>query len=428
MTTDAMNTPESLLANAIKASKSGRWVDAQASFQAVLNKTPTHTEAMWRLGVAKFFNGDADGGVELIELSLGINPDCAPAHNGLGVIFQEIDELSKAESHFRLATSIEPDDADFLFNLGVILLRRGNNADAKLTLEKAANYAPDDSDTFMNYGVALRRDRDDEGAENALRRAVALDEKNSDALRELAELWRSQNRMNRAYGASLKAVEYDGDNPAVRLTHGGILFELGGIDAAVPELELALKAASEDPLILIYLGRCYLILGQIEKAIGAFENAAKFSPDDKSIVRFLAQARSRRRTQWHLLMLGDNARNAAYQSALEGLVTQDDIVLKVGESTGSGLLAMMAARAGAKRVYTCEPAPETVPLVQQIVERNNLADKITVLPTASNLLEVGTAFENAATVILADILESNLLSGGLLPTLRHAVTYLGVES
>jgi type III protein arginine methyltransferase len=429
MTTNTIDAPESLLAAGVESSRKGQWEDAQASLQAVLNKVPDHAEAMWRLGMAKFFNGDFESGAELIELSLTLNSNCAPAHNGLGVIFQETDELSKAESHFRQAATIEPEDADFLFNLGVVLLRRGNSADAVRTLKSAATYEPNDSDTYLHLGVALKRSNEPAEAETSLRNAVTLDDKNGDAYRELAELWREQGRMNRAYGASLKSVKHDGENPATRLAHGRILFDLGGLQDAISEFETASKVAPEDSEILTYLGRCYLGLGQIEKAITNFESAMRHAADDRETIdRYLSQARARLRPQWQLLLLGDDQRNTAYQAALDAGVSEDDIVLIVGEGTGSGLLAMMAARAGAKKVICCEPDPTTCASVETIISKNKLSEKITIVPTASNFLELGQELEHPATVILADILDSSLLGDGVLKAIRHAVDYLSVEN
>jgi Tfp pilus assembly protein PilF/predicted RNA methylase len=347
----------------------------------------------------------------------------------LGIIFQETDELSKAESHFRQASTIDPEDADFLFNLGVVLLRRGNSADAIRTLQSAAKRAPNDSDTYLHLGVALKRSNMDAEAEKSLRNAVTLDDRNGDAYRELAELWREQGRMNRAYGASVKAVNHDGENPATRLTHGRILFDLGGLQDAIGEFEAALKAAPEDPEIMTYLARCNLGLGQTEKAISNLEAAMQHAPDDHDpIKRYLSQARARLRPHWQMLLLGDSQRNTAYQAALDTEIGADDVVLVVGEGTGSGLLAMMAARAGAQKVICGEPDPTTRASVEKIIEKNKLSDKIKIFPTTSHFLEVGQELERPATVVLADILDSSLLGDGVLKAVRHAVTYMSVEN
>lgn len=60
---------------------------------------------------------------------------------------------------------------------------------------------------------------------------------------------------------------------------------------------------------------------------------------------------SHRIAGFHGPMLRDKLRNAAYAAAITALAP-GRTVLDIG--TGSGLLAMLAARAGAQHVYGCE--------------------------------------------------------------------------
>ena len=83
-------------------------------------------------------------------------------------------------------------------------------------------------------------------------------------------------------------------------------------------------------------------------------------------------------------MVRDEARNAAYDAALRRAVTPGMRVLEIG--TGSGLLAMMAARAGARHVYTCEVVPQIAQAAREIVARNGYAERITVLDKHSNAI------------------------------------------
>jgi protein arginine N-methyltransferase 1 len=58
--------------------------------------------------------------------------------------------------------------------------------------------------------------------------------------------------------------------------------------------------------------------------------------------------------EMHRIMLRDEARNSAYDRAIRALVKKGDRVLDLG--AGTGLLAMMAARAGASEVIAVEAA------------------------------------------------------------------------
>jgi len=75
----------------------------------------------------------------------------------------------------------------------------------------------------------------------------------------------------------------------------------------------------------------------------------------------------------HEMMLSDGVRTAAYQSAIEANARPGDVVLDVG--TGSGILALFAARAGARKVYAIEPTG-IIELAKRIAQRNGLASRI----------------------------------------------------
>lgn len=80
----------------------------------------------------------------------------------------------------------------------------------------------------------------------------------------------------------------------------------------------------------------------------------------------------------HEEMLKDSVRTQAYRRAIEENPNdfKDKIVLDIG--CGTGILSIFAARAGAKHVYAVENA-EIAHFAREIIKRNGLSDKITVL-------------------------------------------------
>ena len=74
-------------------------------------------------------------------------------------------------------------------------------------------------------------------------------------------------------------------------------------------------------------------------------------------------------------MLLDENRVSLYRQAIYETVKSGDVVIDVG--SGSGILAVFAARAGAKKVYAIERT-EMAELLQENIEANGLADVIEV--------------------------------------------------
>ncbi|MBI4814649.1 MAG: 50S ribosomal protein L11 methyltransferase [Deltaproteobacteria bacterium] len=144
----------------------------------------------------------------------------------------------------------------------------------------------------------------------------------------------------------------------------------------------------------------------------------------------------------HRRMVSDRRRTRAFADALFEVVSNESSVLDVG--TGTGILAMLAARAGARRVYAVDFA-DIVDVARKLVAANGLDDTIKVIraPAEELMLEervdilVSEWLGNFALVesMLEDVLharEKNLKPGGrmipasvslILAPLDDAVTY-----
>ena len=89
---------------------------------------------------------------------------------------------------------------------------------------------------------------------------------------------------------------------------------------------------------------------------------------------------------FHYAMINDRPRNEFYRECLRrAIVPGQSIVLEIG--TGSGLLAMLAARLGAKRVVAIEASPHMAALARRNVKANQLEDTITILEALSTELD-----------------------------------------
>ena len=141
-------------------------------------------------------------------------------------------------------------------------------------------------------------------------------------------------------------------------------------------------------------------------------------PDDSELTFIRGRLAASAAPLWHIPMLADTARNDAYDAAIKAVVKPGDIVLDIG--TGSGLLAMMAARAGARHVYACEGNQMLAGLAQKIVAQNGFADRITVLAKQSTDLVVGRDLPQRADVLTTEIFDNAIVGEGALPTFRHA--------
>lgn len=121
---------------------------------------------------------------------------------------------------------------------------------------------------------------------------------------------------------------------------------------------------------------------------------------------------------FHFAMLNDRDRNAFYRRALMEQIKPGDIVVEVG--TGSGLLAMMAARAGAGHVYAIEANRSLAQLAAHLIRVNGLADSITIVNKLSTDVELGVDLPRRADVLVSEILGTLLLGESALEFVADA--------
>uniref|UniRef100_A0A1E1X2Q1 Protein arginine N-methyltransferase n=1 Tax=Amblyomma aureolatum TaxID=187763 RepID=A0A1E1X2Q1_9ACAR len=129
-------------------------------------------------------------------------------------------------------------------------------------------------------------------------------------------------------------------------------------------------------------------------------------------------------------MLHDEERNHKYHAALceaIDVVRARGVKVKVLDlGTGSGILAMMAAKRGADVVYACE-AFETVALcAEQVIKDNLLGDKIHVIRKMSTTIEVGPGkdMEERANILVTEVFDTELIGEGAIETFTHALKEL----
>lgn len=111
----------------------------------------------------------------------------------------------------------------------------------------------------------------------------------------------------------------------------------------------------------------------------------------------------------HTLMLNDRARTSAYFAGISEVVKPGDVVVDIG--TGTGILAMGAARAGAKHVYAIE-ATGIGETAKALFEANGLADRITLLSGWSTQVEL----PERADVMVSEIIGNEPLGERVLET------------
>ena len=89
--------------------------------------------------------------------------------------------------------------------------------------------------------------------------------------------------------------------------------------------------------------------------------------------------------EWHAALLKDSPRVAAYARAIAAIVKPGDVVADIG--AGTGVMGLLACRAGAARVYAIEGGG-MIEILRGIARANGLADRMVCLYGDSQALDL----------------------------------------
>lgn len=370
---------------AIKALDDGRLEEASAICVALIAADPVNAQAIHLLGVVAYQSG---GGIaeaqELVERAISIDPNDAKFYNSRGALQYALGNNEVAVVDFRRATQLAPNDSMAWNNLGNALLRLNDVTEAEQAFRRALSRQPAPVAAINNLGVALKRRGQLDKALICFREAILQDPTYVDAHFNMGELLYQLDEIETSAGHFRRAIEVDADCAPAYASLAQVLHDLHRPDEALDILQQGLARLPDDPDLNFALRL------QLSSVVPA----------------------------WHLPMINDDERNRAYQEALERNVKQGDLVLEIG--TGSGIVSMMAARAGAGKVVTCEVLPAIAMLAKDTIARNKYDDRVTVVVKKSTQLKVGEDLPEKADVFVSELLNVGLLAPNMISVIRHA--------
>jgi len=192
--------------------------------------------------------------------------------------------------------------------------------------------------------------------------------------------------------------------------------------APILPLDRLVARIADKPVALADLARVLLAKGDEASARALAARALTLAPLDGEVGSMAAEVMGYGVPEWHFHIVRDGARNAAYDEALHRAVKPGMRVLEIG--AGTGLLAMMAARAGAREVVTCEMNVAVAEAATRVIAANGYADRVRVIARSSADLNPATDLGGGVDLIVSEIVSNDLVGEGVLPAMEQATRRL----
>ncbi|XP_071439633.1 protein arginine N-methyltransferase 9-like [Hetaerina americana] len=242
-----------------------------------------------------------------------------------------------------------------------------------------------------------------------------------------AEVYLSKNNPGRAFAHFLVALNLCPNwKPKLKLKFSSTLCSWGAElenQKRYKDLfhcyEQALEVFPDCEDILNNLGAHLYRLGHVREASHYFRKALMIDPDFLPARRNLQTVSNLVVERWHFRMLNDRLRNEAFREAIFKKVQQKfDNVLDIG--TGTGILSMFAAKAGALNVHSCEISPTMYQIANDVIKSNDFAGKINLLNKSSYNVQIPADIPERVSLVVTETMDCGLLGEHVLTILSDA--------
>jgi len=310
---------------AVASHEAGRFTNARALYQQVLEQAPDYADALHLLGLLHCQTGEIAKGIPLLRKAIARRPDQAQyhinlakalvqegkhpaarkslekaveidhdapeAHQLLGDLAALRGDLEAASGHYRKALALRPAWSQVLNNLGLTLVRLGGHDDEAMdTLKKAVEAAPREALLHMNLGLLAAKLNPVEG-ERHLREACRLQPDNAEARNNLGISLRKQERLEEAELAFGAAVENDpGHFPALQ-NLALSRYRANDLESAIRLTEAAVAAAPDRDKAYGLLGSLYHEAGEFDKAVNLIRSTVRLTAENAELISQLAQSK-----------------------------------------------------------------------------------------------------------------------------------------
>ena len=283
-----MSTAADAMARAIAHHRAGRLAQAAAIYDRVLDRAPSHPDALHLSGVIAAQRGDPATAISRITEAVGQGPRRPDLHLNLGHACLQAGRLAEAREQYRLVLDLDGAHVDALHQLGLLLGRGPHRAEAMPLLERAAALRPGSARIHNDLGgLHLAANRLDE-AERCFRRALSCDPAHAAAHSNLGVVMQRRGDIDAALASFRAAIHHDPGMAEAHNNVGNILAGQYRHEPAIAAYRRAVALRRDFYEAHHHLGMALREVGRLDEAEASYKRALALRPDAVSTLASLA--------------------------------------------------------------------------------------------------------------------------------------------
>jgi tetratricopeptide (TPR) repeat protein len=265
---------------------------AEPSLRKLLERDPSNYVGWFDLGFVDNALGKVDESIAAYRKSVAAKADVFESNLNLGLQLAKTGDpdaaqFLRAATHLKPTAHAEEGLERAWLSLGHVL-EKAKPEEAVAAFRQAAALEPKDAEPHLAAGQTLERQERLADAEKEYQEALRLDPA-SEALTGLANVYMRGRRFPEAEEYLRRLVAEHPQEAAVHLQLGRVLAAQNKNDAAIAELETAVKLAPADHSMDRELADLYAAAGKYDQAEAAYRKLVKIHPDDAGLHRSLGQ-------------------------------------------------------------------------------------------------------------------------------------------
>ena len=292
----------------------GRLDEANKLNDEILKNASNDTEALIYRGQIQVKKGQPSQAADTLQQALNTDGENSVAHYHLGVAFDQMGNLARAESEWHEAVRLNPGLVDAQKALAAAEMRRndwealnqtaghlievqpsnpdgyvlramaetnrGQESKGEADIRKAIEVAPQSPVGYIHLGNLRLRQKQYAEAQKAYEQALEKDANASDALAGIVNTFLAQNQSQKAVARIQAQLAKQPGNSNYHFLLGAVLFNNKDLKGAEAELRRAVDLDKSNAEAQIKLGQVQAAQGQVDGAISTYQQFIAANPRD----------------------------------------------------------------------------------------------------------------------------------------------------